>query len=64
MIALYHQIKTLISFLYRRGLNPRSLIQPSETLLIELIGTYTIQLINNPKKKKFDLMDGELVTVL
>ena len=31
--ALYHQIKTPISFWYRRGLNPRSLIQPSEHML-------------------------------
>ena len=42
MIALYHQIKTPISFWCRRGLNPRSLIQPSETLLVELTGTTPI----------------------
>ena len=30
--ALYHQTKTPIGFLYRRRLNPRFLIQPSETL--------------------------------
>ena len=40
MIALYHQTKTPISFWYRRGLNPRSLIQPLETLPIELTGTH------------------------
>ena len=40
MTALYHQIKTLISFWCRRELNPRSLIQPSETLPIELTGTH------------------------
>ena len=40
MMALYHQIKTSIIFLYRQGLNPRSLIQPSEILPIELIGTH------------------------
>ena len=36
MIALYHQTKTSISFWCRRGLNFRSLIQPSETLPVEL----------------------------
>ena len=35
MITLYNQIKTPIGFSCRRGLNPRSLIQPSETLLTE-----------------------------
>ena len=40
MIVLYHQIKTPISFWCRRGLNPRSLIQPSETLPVELTGTH------------------------
>ena len=40
MIALYHQTKTPINFWCRRGLNPRSLIQLSETLSIELIGTH------------------------
>ena len=40
MITLYHQIKTSINFWYRQGLNPRSLIQPSEILPIELIGTH------------------------
>ena len=41
MIAIYHQTKTPISFWYRRELNSRSLIQPSETLPIELTGTHT-----------------------
>ena len=36
MITPYHQTMTLISFLCRRGLNPRSLIQLSEALLIKL----------------------------
>ena len=36
----YYQIKTPISFWCRRGLNPRSLIQPSETLPVELTGTH------------------------
>ena len=40
MIAPYHQTKTPINFWYRRGLNPRSFIQPSETLPVELIGTH------------------------
>ena len=40
MIALYHQVKTPISFWCRRRLNPRSLIQPSETLPVELTGTH------------------------
>ena len=40
MIAFYHQTKTPISFWCRQGLNPRSLIQPSETLPVELIGTH------------------------
>ena len=40
MIAHYHQTKTLISFWCRRGLNPRSLIPPSETLPIELTRTH------------------------
>ena len=37
MIALCHQTKTPISFWCKRGLNPRSLIQLSETLPVELI---------------------------
>ena len=40
MIDLYHQIKTPINFWCRRGLNPRSLIQLSKTLSIELTGTH------------------------
>ena len=37
MIALNHQTKTSIDFWYRRWLNPRSLIQPLETLPVMLI---------------------------
>ena len=37
MIAHYHQTKTSIGFWCKRGLNPRSLIQPLETLPVELI---------------------------
>ena len=36
MIALYNQTKTPISFWCRQGLNPRSLIQPLETLPVDL----------------------------
>ena len=41
IIALYHQTKTSINFWCRQGLNPRSLIQPSEILPVELTGTHT-----------------------
>ena len=37
MISFYNQTKTPIGFLYKRGLNPRSLIQPLETLPVMLI---------------------------
>ena len=40
IIALYYQTKTPISFWCMRWMNPRSLIQPSETLPIELTGTH------------------------
>ena len=40
MIALYYQTKIPISFWCRRELNPRSFIQPSEILPVELIETY------------------------
>ena len=40
MIAFYHQTKTPISFWCRWGLNPKSLIQSSETLPVELTGTH------------------------
>ena len=39
--ALYHQTKIPIGFWYKRGLNPKSLIQPSETLPVALI-RYTL----------------------
>ena len=38
--ALYHQTKTSIGFWCRQGLSPKSLIQPSETLLVKLIRTH------------------------
>ena len=38
--TLYHQTKIPIGFWYRRGLNPKSLIQPSETLPVKLTGTH------------------------
>ena len=50
MITLYHQTNTPISFWYRRRLNLKSLIQPSETLSVELIGTYL----------KFDILNEEM----
>ena len=40
MIILYHQTKTPISFWCRRGLNPRSFIQSSETLPVDLTRTH------------------------
>ena len=48
MIIHYHQIKIPISFL-----NPKSLIQPSEILPVELTGTHNSSLtyINNSCKK-------------
>ena len=40
IIAFYYQIKTPIGFWCRRRLNCKYLIQPSETLSFELIGTH------------------------
>ena len=40
IITFYHQTKTPIGFWCRRGLNPRFLIQLSETLPIELVRTH------------------------
>ena len=40
IIGLYHQTKTLISFLYKQKLNHRSLIQLSEILSVELTRTH------------------------
>ena len=45
MIAFYHQTKTPISFWCKWGLNLRSLIQQSETLPVELIGTHKTWLL-------------------
>ena len=45
MIALYQQTKTPISFWCRRRLNPRSLIQPSETLPVETLVTLFMDFI-------------------
>ena len=39
-VSSYHQTKTPINFWCKRELKPRSLIQSSETLLVELIGTH------------------------
>ena len=43
IIDIYHQTKTSISFRCRRGLNPKSLIQPLETLAVELAGTHRMK---------------------
>ena len=42
MIVFYHQMKILINFLCRWGLNPISLIQPLETLPVELTIKYML----------------------
>ena len=46
MITFYHQTKKLIDFWCKQRLNDRSLIQLSETLLVELTR------IHEKKKKK------------
>ena len=45
MIAFHYQIKTLISFWCRRGLNPIFLIQTSEILPVELIRTHILEIL-------------------
>ena len=53
IIVFYHQTKTPIGFWCRRELNPRSLIQLSEILSVELIKTH--------KKIGFDgIINGKL----
>ena len=42
MIALYHQTKTPISFWCKQGLNPKFLIQQSETLPVKLTETHNL----------------------
>ena len=44
MITLYYQTKISIGFWCKWRLNPRSLIQLSETLPIELTGTHNYKL--------------------
>ena len=67
MITLYYQTKTSISFWCKWGLNPRSLIQPSDTLPVELIETHMIIIIEMsyfhpfesiviPKREKCDAL--------
>ena len=53
----YHQTKTTIGFWYRRGLNPRSLIQPLETLPVELTRTHPY-FLNILRYNKNDLTSG------
>ena len=48
MIVLYHQTKRLIGFWCKRELNPRSLIQLSEILLVELAITHYETNVLNP----------------
>ena len=42
MIVFYHQTKISISFWYKQRLNPKSLIQLSETLQVELTETHAL----------------------
>ena len=57
MITIYHQIKTLINFWYKRRSNYKSLIQPLETLLVKLTGTHhtILHSINDITYIKFGL---------
>ena len=48
--SFYHQTKTLIGFWCRRGLNPRFVIQPSETLPVELTETHKLNPIKSSCK--------------
>ena len=43
--ALYHQTKTLINFRSKRKLNSKYLIQPINTLPVELTGTHELDLL-------------------
>ena len=56
MIDFYHQTKTPISFWCRRGLNPRSLIQLSETLPVELTGTHCRKIFIWPTTLLYSLL--------
>ena len=47
IIALYHQIKTSIDFCCKWILNPKSLIQLSKILPVELIKTHLYGLFNS-----------------
>ena len=42
MIVLCYQTKIIIDFWYRKILNPRPFIQSSESLSVELTGTYNL----------------------
>ena len=49
IIALYYQTKIPISFWCRRGLNPRSLIQPSKTLPVQVLSSlFSFQVFLTP----------------
>ena len=45
MITLCHQTKTPFNFWYKRELNPKSHIQSSEILLVELTGTHNFIIV-------------------
>ena len=75
MIAFYNQTKTPISFWCRWELNPRSFIQPSENLPVELIGIHDLHLLlialmtsyhNLPtcKKKLLEYCGGQRLELL
>ena len=67
--TFYHQTKIPISFLYKRELNFKSLIQSSKTLLVKLTGIYIyINLVainhqNNPKKSMVSLLGMPMLRV-
>ena len=50
--ALYHQSKITINFWYRQRLNHRSLILPSETLLVKLTETHEKKNRKREKEKR------------
>ena len=60
MIVLYYQTKTPIGFWCRRTLNPKSLIQTSETLPVELIKTHIYHCIQVRYLKSIILFDRKM----
>ena len=47
----YYQTKTPIGFWYKGGLNLKSLIQPSETLSVELTETHILEKFSHTFKR-------------